>query len=66
MQANAGYTRAAVRGATCHLRLGDFGGAMAMLLASEPDAVGEAAAKELTDKAAEVAQLQQDFAKVRR
>ncbi len=64
-QANAAYTRAAVRGATCHLRLGDFGAAAAMLRASESAAVGTAAAKELADKLAEVAQLQKDFSRVR-
>lgn len=64
MQANAAYTRAAVRGATCHLRLGDFAAAAAMLRASQPHAASPSAAKELADKLQEVEQLQTSYAKV--
>lgn len=64
MQANAGYTRAAVRGATCHLRLGDFGAAAAMLRASQPHAANPAAAKELADKLQEAEKLQAVYAEV--
>jgi arginyl-tRNA synthetase len=64
MQANAGYTRAAVRGATCHLRLGDFGAAAAMLRASQPHAATPAAAKELADKLQEAEKLQAAYAEV--
>ena len=64
MQVNPAYTRAAVRGATCHLRLGDFGAAAAMLRASAADAPTAAAAAELTTKLAEVDQLRQDWEEV--
>lgn len=64
MQANAGYTRAAVRGATCHLRLGDFGAATAMLRASQPHAASPAAAKELADKLQEAERLQAAYSEV--
>lgn len=64
LQANAAYTRAAVRGATCHLRLGDFGAAATMLRGSQPHASSATAARELADKLLEVEQLQAAYAKV--
>jgi hypothetical protein len=64
LQANAAYTRAAVRGATCHLRLGDFAAAAAMLRASQPHAATPAAARELADKLQEAEQLQAAYGKV--